>query len=331
MAISVSTAGNQAPRVSWRDVLPIHPAAELFEPLGADELRALSEDIRKHGLTHPVVLWAEGYNGDNQTNRTWYVLDGINRLDALEIAGIETISGPGHGPLAGKPQVPIETFGARFLKLYEKKETHSFPSMKKSIEKDVDPYAYVISANIHRRHLTTEQKRDLITKLIKADPNKSDRQIAETVKASPTTVRTVRHEMEAKGDVSNLDTRRDSKGVSSPHVSVQRRGNRPIRRRQFQTRSFSKGPPSLNGFARCLAHRGKTSAAIARPVCRRGSMSCRPRPASARSGSSDSRAKLRSGKASLRSCRRRRVQCSSNSQPPRPRTKNLKRSTGSAM
>ena len=45
-----------------------------------------------------------------------------------------------------------------------------------------DPAAYVISKNIHRRHLTAEQRRDLIARLLKAAPEKSDRQIAETVK-----------------------------------------------------------------------------------------------------------------------------------------------------
>src|SRR4029079_8590235 len=35
--------------------------------------------------------------------------------------------------------------------------------------------AYVISKNIRRRHLTPEQKRDLIEKALRADPTKSDR------------------------------------------------------------------------------------------------------------------------------------------------------------
>src|SRR5262245_49618252 len=76
--------------------------------------------------------------------------------------------------------------------------------------------AYAISANIRRRHLTAVQKRDLIAKLIEATPEKSDRQIAETVKASPTTVGTIRAEMEEAGEVSKLDTRIDAKGIKQP-------------------------------------------------------------------------------------------------------------------
>jgi ParB-like chromosome segregation protein Spo0J len=57
-----------------------------------------------------------------------------------------------------------------------------------------DPAAYVVSVNIHRRHLhlTADQKRELIAKLIKAEPEKSDRQIAAAAKASPTYVGKVR-------------------------------------------------------------------------------------------------------------------------------------------
>jgi ParB-like chromosome segregation protein Spo0J len=79
-----------------------------------------------------------------------------------------------------------------------------------------DPRAYVISKNLHRRHLTAEQKREVIAKLIKAQPEKPDLQIAKAVKASPTTVGTVRAKMEASGDVSKLETRHDTKGRQQP-------------------------------------------------------------------------------------------------------------------
>jgi hypothetical protein len=50
-----------------------------------------------------------------------------------------------------------------------------------------DPAAYVISTNIRRRHLTTEQKRKLIAKLVKAMPEKSDRQIGKMARVSKNT------------------------------------------------------------------------------------------------------------------------------------------------
>src|SRR5262249_57524655 len=67
----------------------------------------------------------------------------------------------------------------------------------------VEPWAYAVRANIHLRHLTAEKKRELIGELIEATPDKSDRQIAEVVKSSTTTVGSVRAGMEAKGEVSN--------------------------------------------------------------------------------------------------------------------------------
>src|SRR5262249_5703357 len=79
-----------------------------------------------------------------------------------------------------------------------------------------DPYDCVLSFNIHRRHLTTDQKRDLIAKVIKAKPEYSNRQIADRVWVSPTTVRKVRAEMEEAGDVSRMDTLIDALGRRQP-------------------------------------------------------------------------------------------------------------------
>ena len=55
-----------------------------------------------------------------------------------------------------------------------------------------NPLAFVISMNIHRRHLTAEAKRELIAELLKANPQASDRAIAATAHVSPTTVGEVR-------------------------------------------------------------------------------------------------------------------------------------------
>lgn len=189
----------------WRDVLKIHPAVELFPPLGHDELRALGEDIRKHGLREPVVVIRQYRRREGGTmdirEYDLVLIDGRNRLDAMEGVGFTLVRDGKLDPMLGHKALGLEPLtGGAYAEL----------------DDGVDVYAFVISRNIRRRHLTTKQKRDLIAKLIRAEPEKSDRQIAGTVKASPTTVGTVRAEMEAAGDVSKLDTRRDTKGRKQP-------------------------------------------------------------------------------------------------------------------
>lgn len=76
-----------------------------------------------------------------------------------------------------------------------------------------------LSLNLDRRHLNREQKRELIQKSLKADPQLSDREHAKRTGASPTTVGTTRTRLEDSGDVSKLDTRTDSLGRQQPaHV-----------------------------------------------------------------------------------------------------------------
>ena len=170
---------------SWRDVLPIHPAAELFPRMSEAELAAVAEDIKVNGLKIPIVLWVPGskddYPDDSKPPR--FALDGINRLDAMERAGLQLID----------EHEPTDPFTSLFY-------AHAITKY----ESDTDPYAYVISANIHRRHLTAEQKRDLIAKLIKATPEKSDRQIAKTVKVDHKTVASVRAEKEGRGEIPHV-------------------------------------------------------------------------------------------------------------------------------
>jgi hypothetical protein len=68
-----------AAKPSWRDILPIHPAGDLFPPMSLDELRALGADIVKRGLTAPIALWRAHPKMQAQ------LLDGRNRLDAIEL------------------------------------------------------------------------------------------------------------------------------------------------------------------------------------------------------------------------------------------------------
>ena len=144
-------------KASWRDVLPIHPAAELFPLITGDALVTLGEDIKTFGLMVPIVLWkGDGYEG-------LLLLEGRSRLGAMERVGIEIVKD-------GKLDYCAFPY-----------EVH-----------EGDPYAFVVSVNLHRRHLTAEQKRELIAVLLKAQPSKSNREIARQAKASPTTVGEVR-------------------------------------------------------------------------------------------------------------------------------------------
>jgi hypothetical protein len=147
------------------------------------------EDIKKNGLKHKPFLWWP------QEDKPPILLDGRNRLDAMELIGIEIPFASTKAILYCSPK------GEKFLNFFDVK---------------LDPYAYVISANIHRRHLTAEQKRELIAKLLKADPTKSDRTIAKNTKVSDKTVGAVRRRMEGRAEIPHAETRADTKGRQQP-------------------------------------------------------------------------------------------------------------------
>ena len=72
--------------LNWRDHLKVHPAADVFPLLSETDpaaLRELGEDIKKNGLRAPIALWK------NQKRFPPVLLDGRNRLDAMEAASIE--------------------------------------------------------------------------------------------------------------------------------------------------------------------------------------------------------------------------------------------------
>jgi hypothetical protein len=182
------------PTSDWRSVIKVHPAADLFPMMGEDELKALADDIREHGLRTVPHTWLD------KANKEW-LIDGRNRLDALQMLGyrFSRSKRPGYGPK------PYE------LRILEPDSKVTVP-VGQFREGKADPYSVAVSFNINRRHLTTAQKSELAGQLLKADPTKSDRQIAEEVKVSDKTVGAKRKELEATAEIPQLEKRNGADG-----------------------------------------------------------------------------------------------------------------------
>jgi hypothetical protein len=210
---------------SWRELIKIHPAADLFPLMSKDELVVLGHDILENGLKTPIAMWAAG---DNEAHEKFMLLDGRNRLDAMELAGWDTVEqdtegawkikehlgGSSHLALGGRGGSPV-------VYLYEYQAGLSMPlgspgKAKKFRKPGVDPWQYVHSVNIARRHLMPKLKRDLISKLVKANPSKSDRAIGKMAKADNKTVASVRSEMEGREEIPHVKTRTDTRGRATP-------------------------------------------------------------------------------------------------------------------
>ena len=103
----------------------VHPAADVFPMLSDNELDALGADILANGLQQPI--WFIATPNKTHTSKNLLLVDGRNRLEAIERAGIQ-----------------IPDMKRRVLPHYK------------------DAVAHIISLNIHRRHLTKQQQADLI-------------------------------------------------------------------------------------------------------------------------------------------------------------------------
>jgi len=197
---------------NWRQHLKVHPAAEIFPRSSADELKELAEDILKNGLQSRIAVVE---NDDGQ-----HALDGISRLDAMQSVGLLDADKGGFVVLT-------KQWTGREWTDHERPEQGPLlrddPFLAEPLPDFTDPYAYVISANIHRRHLSAEGKRNLIGKVLKARPDLSDRAIGEQVKADHKTVTRVRREAEGRGDIPHVQKRVDSKGRRQPATKAERK------------------------------------------------------------------------------------------------------------
>jgi len=169
----------------WRDRIKVHPAADLFPMMTDAQLRELGKDIQKNGLQFPLII-----DDDRR------LVDGRNRLAALEAVGALEFGDDGEpcyrGPKGGNKR------DVEYLCCAQ------------------DPYSYVISVNILRRHLTVDDKVKIAAELLKARPELSNRQVAEQVKLSHPTIGKVRADLEKAGTVETVTTIVGADGVAQP-------------------------------------------------------------------------------------------------------------------
>lgn len=181
--VEESSMTEQIPDFTFTAV-KVHSFANEYPRMSPSQFAELKADIARNGLREPVMLF------DGQ------ILDGRHRYAAyIELVreGVKVKGGYKYDVYVG---------------------THP------------DARDYVDSLNLYRRQLKAEQeeakrksasdRRAAIATAIITAPQVSDRQIAVQVGASPSTVGTVRKELEQKGDVSKLDTRVDTQGREQP-------------------------------------------------------------------------------------------------------------------
>jgi transposase len=161
------------------------------------EFAELVADIKKNGLITAIVTAADGS-----------ILDGWHRYRACIASGVK----PRFEPFAYVIEPAAEVAGQKMTEA-----------------------EFVISQNAHRRHLTRDQKRNIVVGLLKAKPEASDRAIAEQAKVSDKTVGTVRRELEATAEIPQLT---ETKGKDGKTRAKQKQ--RAIRKLNSEIRALNK-------------------------------------------------------------------------------------------
>ena len=208
---AIIAQGERAPQAgepkSWRDVLPVHPACAAGRRMSEPELRALGEGIKANGMRHPIELW-EGARNDDSPLRGVQLIDGQNRLDALEL-----VAGP----------VTVVMVDGTVHVHWEAAEGTECIECRVNFRDRNDPWEIAASLNLHRRHDTPEDRakhraklREWVIAAAKSDPNKSINQIAKETGTTQPTASKIIKTAEAEGDVQRLSTSIDTLGRQQP-------------------------------------------------------------------------------------------------------------------
>ncbi len=143
-------------------ILSFHPLANLFPLIEGLAFNELVADIAANGLREPIVL----HQG--------MILDGRNRWRALEVLGVE----PVYAILGLTIEAPTLAVRAALSgRAVTDEEMSRLPRALADLPYDftiagvpgVDALAFVISKNLHRRHLTDDQRSMIAARLVTAE------------------------------------------------------------------------------------------------------------------------------------------------------------------
>jgi hypothetical protein len=190
------------PSDRWSDRIKAHPALKRFEPLTGPAFDELVEDIRRSGVQEPIVLWCDPESSD------LFLLDGRNRIAAVErgVGEVILIDGDLYVVPFEEMQRQATPDSPWYLGINE-----CIPLPCRQVLGD-DPDEISLSLNLHRRHLTAEQKNKLIDELLKANPERSDRATGRIVGRDHKTVAARRGELEANGEIPHTADRAEASG-----------------------------------------------------------------------------------------------------------------------
>jgi ParB-like chromosome segregation protein Spo0J len=102
---------------------------------------------------------------------------------------------------------------------------------------DAAVWSFVCAMNAERRHLTREQRDQIIKEHLKATPSVSDRKIAGEVKVDHKTVAKKRREMESGGEIPHLTKREDARGRKQAARKTKQTPTRPSPARASQMKA----------------------------------------------------------------------------------------------
>lgn len=215
--------------------------------MSAAELRTLADDIAKVGLRNPIVIYKDG--------DTFQLLDGRNRLDAIELVLGQPVRWASH--VEGRPRglkctvwgfevdnedgKSVELMGLEVTREEVDEDGEKYTCNRCVIDSPPhhdsgfynnehyhviieydDPRESVLSYNVHRLHLSAEDKGKAAAALLKTDPTKSSNAVGKTVGLSDKTVTKIRRELEGRSEIPNVETRTDTKGRSQPAAKPKR-------------------------------------------------------------------------------------------------------------